>query len=210
VFGNTGHTPCAAHWSLSLSVSLSLPPPSSPPHPPPSPSLLCSRGFSLPHRRMPRACPPAVPVHGCSARGLNRPRGVESRRIEGRRRCAALWGGARACARGGRSSALVCLCAGDCCPHACGLRPWTWARLERRKSAEGHAAAMTGLADVRRGRQMAQAGVGIFLAPNRTGQFIVTRVTPGGPAQRYACVCGCVGMCVCVCGCVSFWGGDAC
>lgn len=45
---------------------------------------------------------------------------------------------------------------------------------------------MTGLADVRRGLQMAQAGVGIFLAPNRTGQFIVTRVTPGGPAQRYA------------------------
>ena len=37
--------------------------------------------------------------------------------------------------------------------------------------------------------RMAQAGVGIFLAPNRTGQFIVTRVTPGGPAQRYACEC---------------------
>lgn len=31
---------------------------------------------------------------------------------------------------------------------------------------------------------MAQGGVGIFLAPNRTGQFIVTRVTAGGPAQR--------------------------
>ena len=33
--------------------------------------------------------------------------------------------------------------------------------------------------------RMAQAGVGVFLAPNRTGQFIVTRTTAGGPAQRY-------------------------
>ena len=161
-------------------------------HTHPSPSLLCSRG-SL---SLTGACRERVPplFRFMVARCLNRPRGVESRRIEGRRRCAAPWGGARACGGGGRSSALVCLCAGDCRPHACGLRPWTWARAERarRKCAEGHAAAMTGLADVRRGRQMAQAGVGIFLAPNRTGQFIVTRVTPGGPAQRYACVCVCV------------------
>jgi hypothetical protein len=36
-----------------------------------------------------------------------------------------------------------------------------------------------------RGDSMAQSGVGIFLAPNRTGQFIVTRIMSGGPAQRY-------------------------
>lgn len=32
--------------------------------------------------------------------------------------------------------------------------------------------------------QPQDAGVGIFLAPNRSGQFIVTRVTPGGTAHR--------------------------
>jgi C-terminal processing protease CtpA/Prc len=32
--------------------------------------------------------------------------------------------------------------------------------------------------------QPQDSGVGIFLAPNRSGQFIVTRVTPGGTAHR--------------------------